>query len=49
MGRKVKVSELRVVDLRRALESRGLDKTGVKAALIERLAAVIISNLVLKF
>lgn len=32
------MSELRVIELRSELEKRGLDKTGVKAALIERLS-----------
>ncbi|XP_023707059.1 scaffold attachment factor B2 isoform X3 [Cryptotermes secundus] len=36
-GEKRKLIELRVVDLRAELERRNLDKTGVKAVLIERL------------
>lgn len=35
-----KLSDLRVVDLRAELEKRGMDKTGVKAALLERLQKV---------
>ena len=37
---KRKIRELRVVDLRNELESRGLDKNGVKALLVERLTKV---------
>jgi hypothetical protein len=37
---KRKLIELRVVDLRGELERRNLDKTGVKAVLIERLEKV---------
>jgi hypothetical protein len=37
---KRKLVELRVVDLRAELERRSLDKTGVKAVLIERLQKV---------
>lgn len=39
---KRKLYELRVVDLRAELERRNLDKSGVKAMLIERLEEVYI-------
>lgn len=35
-----KLSDFRVVDLRQELEKRGLEKSGVKAVLIERLQNV---------
>lgn len=37
---KRRLADLRVVDLRGELEKRGLDKNGVKASLVERLAQV---------
>jgi hypothetical protein len=37
---KRKLNDLRVVDLRAELERRNLDKTGVKAVLIEKLQKV---------
>ena len=35
-----KMTELKVVELRSELEKRGLDKTGIKAVLMERLEKV---------
>ena len=35
-----RLTELRVIDLKTELERRGLDKTGNKAALLERLSKV---------
>ena len=37
MKKTVKVSDLRVIDLRRELSHRSLDKTGLKPVLLERL------------
>ncbi|XP_034941230.1 SAFB-like transcription modulator [Chelonus insularis] len=39
-----KLTELRVIDLKTELERRGLDKTGNKAALLERLSKAIIDE-----
>lgn len=36
----VTINELRVFELKQELEKRGLDKSGIKLALVERLEAV---------
>lgn len=39
-GKTMTLSELRVFELKQELEKRGLDKSGIKLALVERLEEV---------
>lgn len=39
-GKTMTLSELRVFELKQELEKRGLDKSGIKLALVERLEGV---------
>ena len=40
------LTELRVIDLKTQLESRGLEKTGVKPSLIDRLRKVCLLSII---
>lgn len=44
-----KISDLKVPELRSELEKRDLDKTGVKAILLERLQTVSVGNIIIIF